>query len=147
MADEPPPISTANSLNILPSKPWSPTPALPEMTYAEAASRRDELYGNTPAAQKWRDDYFSGSVEAKAEMDRITRALTPAPPSPSSPENTDQLVEWVGSIAGDLPADVIEYHLRNRGPVSPHEVEAGAATQGSPNGRPRLSSGLYRRRP
>jgi hypothetical protein len=116
MTDDP--VNVADSLNILPDKPWSPTPALPEMTYAEAANRRDELYGNTPAAQEWRDRYFSGSVEAKAEMDRIVRALTPAPPQPSAPDSVDGLIEWAYSIVPGLSeAHIAE--IRDRQPVSP----------------------------
>jgi hypothetical protein len=107
-----------DSLDIHPTAPWSPTPALPEMSYAEAASRREELYANTPAAQEWRDKYFSGSVEAKAQMDQIVRALAPAPPPPSDPTSTEQLIEWVHSLVPDLSEAHIE-EIKTSRPIDP----------------------------
>jgi hypothetical protein len=107
--------TAAPDLDVFPSKPFSPVAPLPEISYAAAVSRKAELLGN----EEWRTKYLAGDVTAKAEMDQIVKALTPAPPQPSAPDSVDGLEEWVRGVA-DVSEGVIE-EIRTARPVSPLE--------------------------
>jgi hypothetical protein len=103
-----------NDLDVHPTAPYSPVAPLPEISYDAAVSRKAELLGN----EEWRTKYLAGDVTAKAEMDQIVKALTPAPPQPAAPDSVDGLVEWVHNIVPDLSEAHIE-EIRTSRPIDP----------------------------
>lgn len=114
------PINAADSPGVLPDKSFSPVAPVPTMSYAEAESRKTEYFGN----QEWVNKYMSGDIEARQQYQAVVEALAYGKtPEAAAPDSVDGLVEWAGSIAGDLSDAVVQYHLRERGPVSPREVK------------------------
>lgn len=92
----------------------APTPSAPEMPYDEALSRKQERL----ADPVWRDKYYNGDVECRAEMDRIVRGLTPKQ-SVTDPASIEDLIDTWRSRA-DIPESVAD-QIRTQMPVSPSE--------------------------
>jgi hypothetical protein len=93
------------------------TPA--PMTKEVAESRYNEILSG--ADKEWTTRYLNGGLVERAEMDRITKAISPPPvavrtDTVSMDQHVAAFKEWAGEISPEIEAE-----LREQRPVSPRE--------------------------
>ena len=103
--------------DVTPNPPAAPAaPLLPNMSVAEAESRRQEMLNDPSWWQRWN----RGDIDANHEFKAVTQVIADAnrPREPSAPGSPEGLTDWALSIAPGLTEAHLD-ELRNPQPISP----------------------------